>query len=221
MVGGDLRLHREHRLGVEVDSRQFRHAPQVREILLPYGGVRLFAVERLVGKPDAGLEEVHDVAVGLRLVREDFVADDAADSRHLQGADRAGEFVVGARGVHGGEVFVDRLRAQGVDRVRVHETRIEGAGEFLTRGLLDDGAHVLLCLVVKSMEGAVGRPVVGNLVGLQPRSVDVTEEVVLWSDRVGQGRGVDAALSHVPTLGGGATRGAKVSLMARTRCRVS
>ena len=148
MVGSDARLHGEHRCGVEVHARQFRHALEVLHILLSQGSVPLLAVERLVGKPDAGLEQIHDVIVGRQLVCEYLVADDACDSRELKVADRGGEFFVSAHGVHRGQVGLNRLCTKGVGRVGVQEARVQRPGEFVTRGLLDDGAHVLLCLVV-------------------------------------------------------------------------
>ena len=67
---------------------------EVRDVLLAQRGVGLLAVERLVGKADAGLEEVDDVAVRLGLVREHLVADEPAHARRLQRADGGGEFVV-------------------------------------------------------------------------------------------------------------------------------
>ena len=93
-----------------------------------------------------------------------------------------------------GQVVGQGLGVEGLDRVGVHERGEEVADlaglaarrGVAGRGLLEDGLHVELGLVVQGVERAVGRPV-GRDLGLgQPPAVDVAEQVVLRPHVVGQ-----------------------------------
>jgi hypothetical protein len=87
------------------------------------------------------------------------------------------------------ERVAERLGPQRIDPGLIHEARKEVADfAFLRAGvrrlrLDDDVANRLLRLLRKKVEGSVARLVGGDLGAVDPALVDVTEQIVLRSDR--------------------------------------
>ena len=86
---------------------------------------------------------------------------------------------------------LERLGTQRLDRVLVHETRVEvadlagiGIGRTVGGELLDDHLDLLLGLVGQCHERPPAGPIRGDLSGVEPVTVDVAEQVVLRANGV-------------------------------------
>ena len=206
VVGGDARLEVHHALrplGRLVEAGQLEHRGDVADVGLADGGEVVVGVVRLVGQAETVLREVGDVAVGLPAVGGDEQAEDAADAHALERAEGAHERRdVGDR-LDLAELVGQRLRAECLDAVLVHEAGVEVAdlafltcwivGRMVAAGL-DDRSHLLLGLVEQRHEGAGGGAVGRDVGGAQPRPVDVPEQVVLDADVGIETRDVDGGL---------------------------
>ena len=206
MVGRDAGLEVHHALrplGRLVEAGQLEHGGDVVDVRLADGGEVLVGVVRLVGQAEAVLGEMRDVAVGLPAVGGDEQAEDAADAHPLERAERAHE-----RGDVGdrldlAELVGQRLRAEGLDALLVHEAGVEVADLASPhlgvvgrdgRGRSRRSIDLLLRLVEQRHEGAGGGAVGGDVGGAQPRAVDVPEQVVLDADVGIVPRDVDGGL---------------------------
>jgi hypothetical protein len=183
------------------------------------------AVVRLVGQAQAALHDVGHVPLGVAAVGRDVQADDARHAGALQVAQHLDEGGHVGDAVDAVQVVLQRLGAERVDAVGVHEAGVELADlalvgvevggrvvECVAAGL-DDAAHDPLGLVDQRHERA-GRGAVG-LDGrvAQPGSVHVPEEVVLRAGRGIERRGVDGRTSR---RGGGlGGRGAGIGHLDR------
>lgn len=160
-----------------------------------------FAVVGLVGQPEPGLGEVHQVAGRVLGVGVHIHRDTAAHPGALQGAEGGGQRVGVGRVVDHGQFVEQRAHAAPLDGLLVEKARIQVADALRVRvaggrtplaGLDDQVPHLLLGAVVQLPEGAVGGPVRRYLVFGQPAAVDVTEQVVLGADAVVYVAQVDA-----------------------------
>ena len=169
------------------------------DVLAAQLGVLVAVVVRLVGEAEAGLHEVDDVAAGVVAVVADVVLDEPGRAVALEPAHHGEQLVDVTDRVDLREVGGDRLGAERLDAIDVHERGVEvadlplvGAGRGVRRGgLLEDGVHVLLRLVAQLVERAVGGPVRRDRGVGQPATVHVAEQVVLRADVAGQLVGVD------------------------------
>ena len=121
----------------------------------------------------------------------------AADAQRVHQAERAidqlmlrlhrGQRLGAVGGVDRRQLLEQRGQPPRPDGVLVHETRVQVADALLIRALGsmgvgrfgDEVADLFLGAVVERPEGAVGRPVAGDLVLGEPAAVDVTEQIVL------------------------------------------
>jgi hypothetical protein len=172
----------------------------VRDVRRTDLGEVVVVVVRLVGQAEAALGQVDDVLVGLLGVGVDPVVEDARHTLQLElpeDRDQAGQ-ILGLADQR--ELVGDRLGAQLLDRLGVHEARVEvgdlprlAALRVAGRGgLLDDRPDVLLGGVPERVERTVDRLVRGNLVLSQPRPVHEPVQVVLRPHRAGRPRAVDS-----------------------------
>ena len=154
----------------------------------------VLAVVGLVGQPEPGLHQLDDVAAGVVAVVADVPLDQTRGAVPLQPAEQLQQLSDRGDAADVGEVGGERLRVELLGTVGVHERGVEvadlalvHAGPFAGLGrLLEQGAHVGLCLVAQLVERAVRRAVVGDLGGGEPPGVDVSEQVVLGTYLVGQ-----------------------------------
>ena len=130
VVGRDAGLEVHHALrplGRLVEAGQLEHGGDVVDVRLADGGEVVVGVVRLVGQAEAVLGEVRDVAVGLPAVGRDEQAEDAADAHPLERAEGAHERRdVGDR-LDLAELVGQRLRAERLDALLVHEAGVEVA----------------------------------------------------------------------------------------------
>lgn len=141
----------------------------------------------LVGQADARLGEVHEIAGRVLGIGVDVQPDATAHPGALQGPDSRGQGVAIGGVIDRGHFVVQRLQADALDGLLVEEAGVEvtdallvgpGSGALLT-GFDDQLAHLLLGAVEQVAKCAVGRPVRGYVVFLQPATIDVAEQVVL------------------------------------------
>ena len=156
---------------------------------------RVLAVVRLVGKADAALEHLDDVAVGVPVVAVDVGVDEAADSRPLQPSDQADQLGRVGHRCDRREVVAERIGTEPLDLGLVHEAgedvaellRIRPglgvAGVGAVGGVTEDVGRIALGVEHEIDEVAGRREVGGDLGRRQPRAVDVPEQVVLGPDR--------------------------------------
>ena len=149
-------------------------------------GELLVGVVRLVGQADAALYDVQDVALGIERVGRHVEPERPADADALENAELVYERGDGGHGVDVGEVGLDRAATRRLDRVFVHETRVQIAdlallgalGGIGRPGLVEDLAYSDLGIVAqvaeRSGDGTVGR----DLRTVEPSAVDMPEQVV-------------------------------------------
>src|SRR5699024_9334407 len=129
----------------------------------------------------------HQGAGGVGGVHFHERGDQPGHARTLHRPEHGRQFVLVARGGDQIQIQRQRLGAERFDPLGVHEGGVHSSdlgglstgrviGGYLG-GLGDQHPHVLLGLVVQLMERAVPAPVGGDVVGGQPRDVDVREEV--------------------------------------------
>ena len=114
-----------------------------------------------------------------------------------------GEILHRVDGTDRGQIVGDRGKIERLDPLLVEEAGVQVADLLgLAAGLVvlpaqvvEQVAHTLLGAVPQAVEGAVARPVVGDLGPVEPRPVHVAEEVVLRAD-VGFAFGQVDPLSH-------------------------
>ncbi|SIA88020.1 Uncharacterised protein [Mycobacteroides abscessus subsp. abscessus] len=185
----------------------------MRDVGLADRRVVVLAVVGLVGQADAGLDEGDHVARRVVRVGAHVCADEASDALAHEAAHLTGELLVGGAGVDRVEVgaqgsgtgffdgvLVEELSPQCGDAVRIRIVqRAIGC-------VLGDCARVLLGCVAQRVERPVHGAVCGDRVGRQPRAVDVAIEIVLWTHRRIDVRGVEDSgeqcVRHALTLGG-------------------
>ncbi len=153
--------------------------------------VLVVAVVRLVGQAEAALSQVEDVAVGLPGVGVDVGAERLADALAAQFGQGANQVVLAVDRLDLRQLVLDRRQPEFLDPILVHEAGEQvadllglGAGGVVSPGgdFLDDRPEVGLGLLPKGVERAVGRAVGRDLGRIQPRAVDVPEQVVLRPD---------------------------------------
>ena len=216
VVGGDARLQVHDRASLPcgvVEPGELEHGLDVRHVLLTDLRVLLLAVVLLVRQAQPGLAHEHEVALRVTRVRVQVDVQRCADAAPHGRAEPARESPRGVDRGHGVQVLAQRLGAQRLDPLGVHEGPVQqrdfrlGALLPRRRRLLavrararDDLAHRLLGLVPQLDEGTGAGLVVGDLRGAQPRAVDVAEEVVLGADRAVEGVEVEHRSRHGHTL---------------------
>ena len=181
--------HGRRRGGRVVVADEPEHPLQVLDVLLALLRELVVAVVRLVRQAQPALAEVHDVALGVAVVVVDVRREQAAAAALLEVAEERRQVAYVAQLGGRLEQRPDRRGALGLDRLLVHERVVEvgdlhGVG-VITAGrgqLLDDGVHVLLGLVGQLHERPPAGAVGGDVLLVEPASVDVSEEVVLGPD---------------------------------------
>ena len=191
----------------EVELQHVRH-------ILAVSGQRFLVlflpVVGLVRQSQPGLHQVGALGIALGVLGYE-VARHAADASAVQLTQLDGQLANIRGGVDSGKVGVQRCEPGGLDALLIHkggvqrpDLRIGGLG-------LHDGADVLLRLVPQLVEGAVDRPICGNLVAGQPRSVDVAVQVLSRRNALARGglgdvirqfrlAGCCLLFAHVPPL---------------------
>ena len=163
----------DDRGGQSLQGLWLEEAEHLLHVLLVGGeGLRvvLVAVVGLVRQPQAGLENVGDGLLALRVLLHP-VAHRPADADALQLAQAPHELVY-VRDLDLGQVRVERADVAGV----VHEGPKQGAAQ--TDAVLKNGADVFFRLIAQDVERAVNAAVSGDFVGFRPRAVYKLKEVI-------------------------------------------
>ena len=226
---GDARLKVEREAGEALgvagglgsDAGEGEHARDVGAVLLADLGELLLAVVGLVWQADATLHHEEDVARGVAGVVVDEHAVEAAEALALELCGEAHEFGDRGNGERALKVGADRLGAERVDALGVHEARVERGdlvglrvGAALDEaggrgfGARDDVADCLFGVLGEDGEGSVAGLVGGDLGAVDPLSVHVPKQIVLWAHRRVEFGEINTGVAHVHSLAAG-DRGAQ------------
>ena len=216
LLGGGLRV---------VDADAGQHRAHVRDVGLAdrdeFGIVGQIVIA--VRQAQTGLREPGDVLRGILGILVDVETHRRAHAELGQLRERRRQLGLVVDRIDRGQFVLERFGALGFECGFVHERVVEIAHFLLIAAVglvglvgrfLDDGTQVLLGLVRQRREGAVVGFVGRNLGRVQPVSVDVAEQVVLWSDALVEIGGVDAGGQRLGRGCGGFVGGCGVVVLA-------
>ncbi len=217
---GDLGFQRDDGLGVlggAFPAGQGQHLGDIGLICGLLGLEAVFQIVVPVGQAEPALDQIDRVFLGVLGVVVHIGAEERSAELAHRRAHQPGEFVVILDRTDRRQVAGQRPRAQGVDRLLVHEAAIEGAelgfvasGLGVRRRLLRHRAHPRLGQFLQSVERAIPRAVGRDLQLVEIGPVGVVEEVLGRRDR-------GVAAGHVEAPGAHARRFRQVRSVSRQR----
>ncbi|MDF2902362.1 MAG: hypothetical protein K0Q62_2421, partial [Phenylobacterium sp.] len=185
---GDLGLQGDDRLGVlgrALPAGQGQHLGDVLFIGRLLGLEAVFQIIVAVGQAEAALHQIDRVFFRVLGVVVHIGAEERSAELAHRAAHQAGHLIVGLDRLDRGQVAGQRLGAQRVDRLLVHEAAIEGAqlglvalGRGVSGRPFRHRAHPRLRQFLQRVEGAVARPVGRDLQLVEIGPVRVVEEVL-------------------------------------------
>ncbi len=216
VVRRDARLDVEEALGLRlrvlIVVREFRVAQLPGDhvhIRVADRRVVVLAIVGFVGQSKAGLLDMDDVGLRCAGVSIYGNADQIGSAGRIHVSQRADQRAFVGRGIDGGQLVGDRGKTRGVDRFLVKEAmeqrarfrrgagrgiRIRGGGigrivcgVVLHHGIiLEDVANLVFGVLGQPVEGAVAGTVVGKAVRVDPRAVDIAEQILRRRDHGGE-----------------------------------
>ena len=202
MVRGDTRLNIEETLGIGFGLLAIGGKLRVLELLGHHIDVRfanrcimVFTVIRLIGQTQTGLLNMDDVGFGSTGIAIYGNANQVRAARRIHRAQSAGELGFAGSGINGLKLAFNGGEPGSVDGINVQEACIQGVG-LLGRAVVvfKNLTNLVFGVFGELVERAIAGTVVRKAIHVDPRAIDIAEQVLRRAGHGGERCRIDARI---------------------------